>query len=283
YMAPEQLRGEAVTPASDLFAWAATIVFAATGRHPFGADTVALIYQRILVHEPDVSALPDNIRPMIAACLAKEPADRPSARDLMVSLVSPQAATQGRPPGRAVPPQPPRPQTQPITPLAAAFRRRRQRKYAVLSLLAALVAGTVALAVLLWPGDDTTKDTTRPIAKAPATSSATPSVIPTGVPDTYAGTWTGTVRNIADSSAAPTNITLVLRPGRVRGSWSGGSCTQDVVFQSARLESLTLQHVEIPDQCSGGVITTALRGTTLAYSWTSNDKASTYAGDLTRG
>jgi predicted Ser/Thr protein kinase len=283
YIAPEQLRGEAVTPASDLFSWAATIVFAATGRHPFGADTVALIYQRILAHDPDVSAVPDTIRPMVAACLAKDPADRPVARDLMVSLVSPQgAAGQGPTTGPRPPLQPdaPRPQTQPIQPLAVAFRRRRQAKIAAVSLLAALLAGLVALAFAFWPTGGDTRTAAKPTQSQ---ASVTPSAIPTGVPEAYVGTWTGTVKNQTDSAAAPTNITLTLRPGRTKSTWQAGGCTQDVVFQSAKIDSLTLQHMEIPGQCGGGVITASLKGSTLSYSWTANDKTSTYAGDLTKG
>ena len=40
YLAPEQLTGEPLTPAVDIFAWGATMVFAATGRSPFEADTL---------------------------------------------------------------------------------------------------------------------------------------------------------------------------------------------------------------------------------------------------
>ncbi len=40
YMAPEQLNGQQVTPAVDVFAWASTMVFAATGAPPFGQDSI---------------------------------------------------------------------------------------------------------------------------------------------------------------------------------------------------------------------------------------------------
>jgi hypothetical protein len=225
--------------------------------------------------------VPDNIRPMVAACLAKDPADRPVARDLMVSLVSPQgAAAQGRTTGPKPPLQPdvPRPQTQPIQPLAVALRRRKQAKIAAVALLAVLLAGVAALAIAFWPTGDDSKQKAKPAQTASATATA----IPTGVPEAYVGTWTGTVKNQADSAAPPTNITLTLKPGRTKGTWTAGPCTQDVVFQSAKTDSLTLQHVEIPGQCGGGTIPTSLKGSTLSYSWTSNDKTSTYSGDLTK-
>ncbi|MGW2196370.1 serine/threonine-protein kinase, partial [Streptosporangium sp. NPDC001682] len=37
YMAPEQLNGVHGSPAADVFSWAATMVYAATGRAPFGS------------------------------------------------------------------------------------------------------------------------------------------------------------------------------------------------------------------------------------------------------
>ncbi|MFC7584678.1 serine/threonine-protein kinase [Nonomuraea antimicrobica] len=58
YMAPEQLKGDHGSPAADVFAWAATMVYAATGRAPFGSDTVAAVFQRILTQEPDLSGIP---------------------------------------------------------------------------------------------------------------------------------------------------------------------------------------------------------------------------------
>src|SRR5262249_8971165 len=46
YLAPEQLTGEPLTAAVDIFAWGATMVFAATGRSPFEADTLPVIINR---------------------------------------------------------------------------------------------------------------------------------------------------------------------------------------------------------------------------------------------
>ncbi|MFF4775390.1 serine/threonine-protein kinase [Microtetraspora fusca] len=93
YMAPEQLKGVHGSPAADVFSWAATMVYAATGRAPFGNDTVAAIFGRILNDEPDLTDVPSPLRETLAVCLAKDPEARPSARALMIRLVDPGAAT----------------------------------------------------------------------------------------------------------------------------------------------------------------------------------------------
>ncbi|MBO4270791.1 serine/threonine-protein kinase [Microbispora triticiradicis] len=87
YLAPEQIGGNPATPASDVFAWGATIVFAATGRPAFGAAGVPAVMHRILTAEPDVSALPRPLRGVVERCLAKDPARRPASRDLLLELV----------------------------------------------------------------------------------------------------------------------------------------------------------------------------------------------------
>ncbi|NUP03253.1 MAG: serine/threonine protein kinase, partial [Nonomuraea sp.] len=89
YLSPEQIAGSPASGASDVFAWAATMVFAATGVSPFGADTVPAVLHRVLHAEPDLSALPPRLRGLIAAALAKDPARRPAAQALMVSLLNP--------------------------------------------------------------------------------------------------------------------------------------------------------------------------------------------------
>jgi eukaryotic-like serine/threonine-protein kinase len=57
YVAPEQLAGARPTSAVDIFAWALTMIYAATGRLAFGADSVPAVMHRIMYEEPDVSGL----------------------------------------------------------------------------------------------------------------------------------------------------------------------------------------------------------------------------------
>ncbi|MFI0406545.1 protein kinase [Actinomadura sp. 3N508] len=85
YMAPEQLMGERVTTAVDLFAWAGTVVCAASGRPPFGDDR-RTVHTRILHGEPSLEGLGGPMFDMVRRALAKDPAARPSAAEVVESL-----------------------------------------------------------------------------------------------------------------------------------------------------------------------------------------------------
>ncbi|WP_433336003.1 serine/threonine-protein kinase [Spirillospora sp. CA-294931] len=88
YLAPEQLTGAPLTPAVDIFAWGAAMVFAATGRSPFEAETLPVIINRILNEEPDLSALPAGpLRDLIGRCLSKDAGLRPPAAQLLLNLL----------------------------------------------------------------------------------------------------------------------------------------------------------------------------------------------------
>ncbi|HUR06883.1 MAG TPA: serine/threonine-protein kinase [Nonomuraea sp.] len=87
YMSPEQLTGAPVGPASDVFSWAVTMMFAATGRPAFGEDTVPAVFNRVLTFHPDLSPLPPALRGTVGSCLHKSPNDRPSASDVMLAIV----------------------------------------------------------------------------------------------------------------------------------------------------------------------------------------------------
>ncbi|MGI8331040.1 bifunctional serine/threonine-protein kinase/ABC transporter substrate-binding protein [Actinomadura scrupuli] len=87
YMAPEQVAGGMISPKTDVFAWGATILYAATGRAPFGADTIPAVMHRVLYSEADVSVLPGGLAELVAACLAKNPEQRPAAADLLFGLL----------------------------------------------------------------------------------------------------------------------------------------------------------------------------------------------------
>jgi hypothetical protein len=84
-MAPEQVRGDDLTPACDVFCLGSVLAFAATGRSPFGTpeSQVHAVMYRIAEAEPDLAAVPEGLRPLISACLAKDPAARPSPAQLV--------------------------------------------------------------------------------------------------------------------------------------------------------------------------------------------------------
>lgn len=93
YMAPEQLNGETASRASDVFAWAGTMVYAATGRSPFG-DRIpfAALLNAVVLKDPDLAGVPDELTGLLADCLSKVPEERPTARELLDRLFVPAAA-----------------------------------------------------------------------------------------------------------------------------------------------------------------------------------------------
>lgn len=98
YMAPEQLAGAYVGPAADVFAWACVMVFAGTGTPPFGDDSLPAVITRILNQEPFLGDLPEPLRSVVYACLAKDPGARPQMRDVLLRLLGGQRATTIVPP-----------------------------------------------------------------------------------------------------------------------------------------------------------------------------------------
>ncbi|MFI6575634.1 WD40 repeat domain-containing serine/threonine protein kinase [Nocardiopsis sp. NPDC050513] len=87
YTSPEQITGEEVTPRSDVFSMAGTVVFAACGQPPFGAGRPSAVLNRVLDGDPFVDAVPAGpLRDVVAACLAKDPEDRPDAERVREAL-----------------------------------------------------------------------------------------------------------------------------------------------------------------------------------------------------
>jgi serine/threonine protein kinase len=83
YMAPEQVAGRQVSPATDVFALAHLVVYAATGHSAFGDGHFSALVYRIAQEEPDLTGCPDSLRDFAAVCLAKDPAQRPDLAGIM--------------------------------------------------------------------------------------------------------------------------------------------------------------------------------------------------------
>ncbi|MET7331828.1 protein kinase [Nonomuraea sp. NPDC005650] len=111
YMSPEQFRGERVGPTSDVFSWAGTMVFAATGRTPFAGDTVAAVVNSVLSGTPDLTGVPPHLLGTIETCLSKDPSARPAPADLLQQLIRHPGPLTHRPtPATTTPPSgPPHP------------------------------------------------------------------------------------------------------------------------------------------------------------------------------
>ncbi len=172
YMAPERFgpsSGGPLTPAADIFAWGAVVAYAGTGRTPFTADSPTATAARILTQPPDLSGLSGSLRDLVGRALEKDPAHRPTARELLDMLVSgphrPAATTaalahqpglraaardagaadrRGGGPGPDVPVDPEAP-TRVVGPVARSPRGRRRVLAALMLVSALLVAGSVAL------------------------------------------------------------------------------------------------------------------------------------------
>ncbi|MFG2332657.1 serine/threonine-protein kinase [Streptomyces sp. NPDC048604] len=131
FLAPEQALGQEVDGAADVFALGAVLVAAAGGSAFGGGTPMGLMYRS--VHEaPDLTAVPDGLRPVLAACLAKNPAERPTPARLLdlfvpdtalpqaptvaVTLVTPVAPVVPAAPVAHVPPVSPVPPVAPVTP-----------------------------------------------------------------------------------------------------------------------------------------------------------------------
>ena len=86
YMSPEQAEGKPADRASDVFTLGCVIVYAATGRPPFGEGTAASVLYRVVHAEPALDGLPPWLRELVARCLAKDPALRPTPQALVAAI-----------------------------------------------------------------------------------------------------------------------------------------------------------------------------------------------------
>ncbi|MET8952707.1 protein kinase [Streptomyces sp. NPDC004533] len=85
FMAPEQVRGDRVTPACDVFCLGSVLAYAATGALPFGSggSGVHALMFRIAQEEPDLTGVPENLGDLVRDCLRKDPAARPTPAEIL--------------------------------------------------------------------------------------------------------------------------------------------------------------------------------------------------------
>ncbi|KAB2343250.1 bifunctional serine/threonine-protein kinase/ABC transporter substrate-binding protein [Actinomadura rudentiformis] len=169
YMAPEQVAGGAIGPAADVFAWGGTMLFAATGRLPFGGDSIPAVMHRVLNAEADVSVLPGPLAQLVGACLAKDPQRRPSSSDVLfrlLGMVGAEMPAGADPLERGatlvttaitvdLPHAPPPPQLSQTAPPQSPPKRAPNRKPLMIGLPVALVALSIAVptAIINLPTD----------------------------------------------------------------------------------------------------------------------------------
>ena len=98
-MSSELAEGREVGPPSDVFSLGAALAFAATGQGPFGSGSTPALVYRVVYCAPQLDLVPAEVRPLIDRCLAKDPARRPTAHDLLSATMTP-------PPSSSAPPSP---------------------------------------------------------------------------------------------------------------------------------------------------------------------------------
>ncbi|WP_307832546.1 protein kinase [Planomonospora sp. ID91781] len=105
WWAPEQVRGQEITPAADVFAWGCLVAYAGNGRHPYGRGNMITMASRLLNGPPDLGALPAPLNDLARLATSMDPYQRPTAQDLLIALVGGGIAAPA--PAAALPVDPP--------------------------------------------------------------------------------------------------------------------------------------------------------------------------------
>lgn len=100
YLSPELVEGGDVTPATDWWGWAASLVFAATGRAPFGRGGMEAVLARVFRGDADLRDVDPQLAPLLHACFTPDASRRPDADEVLAAL---DAWANGRPVTEALP------------------------------------------------------------------------------------------------------------------------------------------------------------------------------------
>ncbi|WP_225632561.1 serine/threonine-protein kinase [Streptomyces solaniscabiei] len=161
FMAPEQATAGEVSPATDVFALAQTAAFAALGEPLYGDGIAPVVLYRIVHEEPDLSRLPEPLRPLFARCLASDPRERATPAEVVqwcrrqlgadaAAGAGPAVWNEVTGPGATVP-SPARTPVAPST-AAATLSLRPARRRAPGRRTALVTAVTVTAGALMWTG-----------------------------------------------------------------------------------------------------------------------------------
>ncbi|MFF4170256.1 serine/threonine-protein kinase [Streptomyces sp. NPDC001744] len=238
FMSPEQVRGERLTPASDVFCLGSVLAYAATGRAPFGpADSgVHAAMFRIAHDEPDLTGLPPELSGLVRACLAKDPAARPSpgeiagtlpvsdpwlpadvltrlgrhaARVLEAEASGPGSGTGAAAGGTGEEPRP----------TATAPRPRRRTPAVVLAALAVLaVAAAATVTYVLRPGQTAGSGTDGRKDRGKGVTSSSPARSAGVVPAGFLGAWEGVLQGGVDSPRETFRIEISQGPAGAKNA-----------------------------------------------------------------
>ena len=212
FMSPEQAEGREVGPPSDIFSLGAVLAFAATGQGPFGSGSTPALVYRVVHSGPQLDLMPAEVRSLAERCLAKDPALRPTAADLLAAAAYPAAGwlpepvtraqtavpltmTTAAPPGMPapVPPVPgPPPTAAPGRPPRKARRLGRWRPLTATLVLSGLVGAGATAAVTMTAGSAPAHAAQSVPRATPAQTLAPASTPASSVPASPAATAPGT-------------------------------------------------------------------------------------------
>jgi serine/threonine protein kinase len=247
------------TPSADLYSWAKTILFAASGA------------------APDLARLPDSLRSAVSACLAEQ-GSRPPARALLTALLGQSDPAAGllaegtrraRAAGRGVVGGPSQPEAEETPP------RSTTRRAAFIGACAACIAA-IAIATTLIVTHHGPHPT--PAAAAtdghaskpvPATVTASPSVTPK-IPTALAGTWSGTVRQTDPALAVTVRVQLTAGSPDGTITYPQLGCSGRLLLISLAGGRYTLEQGITSGQqsCDSGVVTLTPQGkSTVAFAF----------------
>ena len=177
FMAPEQVRDGTSSSASDVFSLGAVLAFAATGQPVFGEGSTDAVLYRVVHEQPYLEGVPEDFRPLIQSCLAKDPADRPGVNEVLDSVTgassqAPYKTQMTTAPRTTVLLEPLAPEPVPEAP---ATRRHSKLLLAAGVFVLLVAAGLVATVTLGSPGDSpSTPGALLPSGQTSRTTPATP-------------------------------------------------------------------------------------------------------------
>ena len=76
YMAPEQAKGKPVDKRADIWAFGVVLHEMVTGRKLFDGEDVTEMMAAVVMKQPDLDQVPENLRRLLKKCLEKDPKKR---------------------------------------------------------------------------------------------------------------------------------------------------------------------------------------------------------------
>jgi serine/threonine protein kinase len=236
FMSPEQIMGIAGQP-SDIFSWALTVAYAASGHPPFGTGPTEAVLYRIIHDRAETAAVPAELRPLVEAALAKDPNQRPTAHDLLWHLTQGASTAAAGPdvPTQTVLAQTWRPPAVPAVGHAGGGARASRRRPLLLLAGAALLAAVVGTGAAL-------------IARSPEPPNA--SSASAALPVVKIGSYSGKEPAMIDVSGDAGNVITEI----AWTSWTAAGATGTGISQSNNCD---------PD-CAHGAVTELSTQVTLS-------------------